>query len=143
MANVLNGFSYTHIVSQKRDIGVGYNEKRSYKNVCNTIIDLDESIRFVGRIIERKVIAFTRRTNSMPLLDEELGNMAHYQASVKASLEEMFDESLGPTNWMITSKEKVKLITIFPEDGLLILSTEPNSNHDEIINKIKQLDMQL
>lgn len=55
----------------------------------------------------------------------------------------MFNEALGKTNWMITSKEKVKLITLFLDDGLLILSTEPNSNHDAIIQKIKSLNMKL
>lgn len=88
-------------------------------------------------------MAFSRRIGPKPLLDEELGNMAHYQASVKASMEEMFDESLGPTNWMITSKEKVKLITIFPDDGILILSTEPNSNHDNIIKEIQSLNLEI
>ena len=106
------------------------------------ILNLDTDIRFVGRIKDRKLIAFARKPNSAPLLDEELSNMAHYQASVKASWDEMFDEKLGKTNWMITSKEKVKLITLFLDDGLLIFSTEPDSDHDEIIAKIKKLNAQ-
>lgn len=89
------------------------------------------------------MIAFSRRVGPKPFLDEELGNMAHYQASVKASLEEMFDESLGPTNWMITSKEKVKLITIFPEEGLLILSTEPAADHNSIIKEIQSMNLEI
>ena len=81
--------------------------------------------------------------DAAPLLDEELSNMAHYQASVKASWDEIFNEKLGKTNWMITSKEKVKLITLFLDDGLLILSTEPDAEHDEIIQKIKNLNVKL
>jgi hypothetical protein len=104
------------------------------------ILNLDADIRFVGRIKDRKLIAFARSANSTPLLDEELSNMAHYQASVKASWDEMFDEKLGKTNWMITSKEKVKLVTMFLDDGLLIFSTEPDSDHDSIIAKIKKLN---
>jgi hypothetical protein len=107
------------------------------------ILNLDTDIRFVGRIKDRKLIAFARRLNAAPLLDEELSNMAHYQASVKASWDEMFDEALGKTNWMITSKEKVKLVTLFLDDGLLIFSTEPESDHDEIISKIKNLNTQI
>jgi len=104
------------------------------------VIDLDESIRFVGRIKNSQVLAFVRRDNSEPLLDEEMGNLAHYQASVKASMEEMFDGQLGKTNWMITCKEFVKMITLFLDDGLLILSIESNGNHDEIIQKIQRLN---
>jgi hypothetical protein len=107
------------------------------------ILRLDTNIRFVGRIKDRKLVTFVRKITASPLLDEELSNMVHYQASVKASWDEMFNEKLGRTNWMITSKEKVKLITLFLNDGLLILSTEPDSNHDEIITKIKNLNSAL
>ena len=110
---------------------------------CKQILDLNDDIRFVGRIKDRKLITFARKPVATPLLDEELSNMAHYQASVKASWDEMFNEKLGKTNWMITSKEKVKLITLFLDDGLLILSTEPDSEHDEIIRKIKNLNVKL
>ena len=109
----------------------------------NQILNLDVGVRFVGRIKDRKLITFVRKPTAAPLLDEELSNMVHYQASVKASWDEMFNEKLGKTNWMITSKEKVKLITLFLDDGLLILSTNPDSNHDEIIDKIKNLNIPL
>lgn len=107
------------------------------------ILKLDNSIRFVGKIKNRKLHSFVRRENKTPLLDEELDNMAHYQASVKANMENMFDSTLGKTNWMITSKEKVKLITLFLDDGLLILSTESEANHNEIIRKIQSLNLNL
>lgn len=99
------------------DLLSAYDSKGDHKK----ILSLDKSIRFVGRIKGRRIISFARRENAEPLLDEEMSNLAHYQASVKASMEEMFNESLGKTNWMVTSKERVKLITIFLDDGLLIL----------------------
>ena len=105
------------------------------------ILKLDNSIRFVGKIKNRKLHSFVRRENKTPLLDEELDNMAHYQASVKANMENMFDSTLGKTNWMITAKEKVKLITLFLDDDLLILSTESDANHDEVIRKIRSLNL--
>ena len=101
---------------------------------------LDEKVRFVGRIKERQVIAFIRRDDSEPLLNEEMGNLTHYQASVKDEIEEMFDVQLGKTNWMITCKEFVKRITLFLDDGLLILLMESNGNHDQIIQKIQGLN---
>lgn len=107
------------------------------------ILDIDNSIRFVGRIKDKKVLSFLRRKNAEPMFDEEMSNMAHYQASVKASMEEMFDGPLGKTNWMVTCKEFVKLITLFLDDGLLILSIDSNGDHDQIIQKIQQLNMKL
>ena len=105
------------------------------------ILKIDDSIRFVGKIKNRKLHSFVRRENKTPLLGEELDNMAHYQASVKANMENMFDSTLGKTNWMITLKEKVKLITLFLDDSLLIFSTESDANHDKIIRKIQSLNL--
>ena len=112
------------------------------KEECRKVLDLDESIRFVGRIKNRQVVAFVRREGSEPLIDEEMGNLAHYQASVKAHMEEMFDSQLGKTNWMITCKEFVKMITLFLDDGLLILSIDSNGNHDRVIQNIQKLNTQ-
>jgi hypothetical protein len=59
-------------------------------------------------------------------------------------MEEMFDDTLGKTNWMITAKERVKLITLFLDDGgLLIFSIEVDADHDKIIRKIQSLNMPL
>ncbi|CDI06398.1 conserved hypothetical protein [Candidatus Nitrosotenuis uzonensis] len=112
-------------------------------DVCKHVMSLDESMRFVGRIKDKKVIAFARHPAKKPLLDTELGNLAHYVASVKAEMEEMFDGPLGKTNWMITAKEKVKLITLFLDDGLLIFSIDVHGDHDQIIKKIQSLNMPL
>ena len=119
------------------------NQANLAKKSCETVLNLDESIRFVGKIVDRKLLAFVRQKDSSPLLDDELENMAHHQASVKVMMEEMFDESLGMTNWMITSKEKVKLVSVFLDEGMIILSMEPDSNHDEVIKQIQSLNVNL
>lgn len=121
------------------DLLSAYDSKGDYKR----ILSLDKSIRFVGRIKNNKITSFVRRENAEPLLDEEMSNLAHYQVSVKASMEEMFDESLGKTNWMITSKERVKLITLFLDDGFLILSIDSRGDHDKIIQKIQSINIEL
>lgn len=115
----------------------------SIKVTCSKVLELDENIRFVGRIKDRKLLSFVRRRDSKPLLSDELANLSHYQISVKVNMERMFDEALGMTNWMITSKDKVKLITVFLDDGLLILSTEPEADHDNIIKEIQKMNIRL
>jgi len=115
----------------------------SVKATCSKVLELDENIRFVGRIKDRKLLSFVRHADSKPLLNDELSNLSHYQISVKANMERMFDATLGNTNWMITSKDKVKLITVFLDDGLLILSTEPDADHDSIIKEIQKMNVKL
>ena len=115
----------------------------SVKATCSKVLELDENIRFVGRIKDRKLVSFVRRNDSKPLLSDELANLSHYQISVKVNMDRMFDEALGNTNWMITSKDKVKLITVFLDDGLLILSIEPEADHDTIIREIQKMNIKL
>jgi hypothetical protein len=119
------------------------NKQDNTLSICNHVLQLDSSIRFVARIKDRRVVAFSRNISKTPLLDSELGNMAHYWASIKAGIEEMFDGPLGKTNWMITAKEKVKLVTLFLDDGQLIFSLDVNSDHDGIIKQIQNLNMSL
>ncbi|MDH3696238.1 MAG: hypothetical protein OEQ15_02885 [Nitrosopumilus sp.] len=85
-------------------------------------------------------MAFVRRKDFEPLIYEEMGNLAHYRASVKANIEEMFDSQLGKTNWMFTCKELVKMITLFLDDELLILSIDGTRNRDQVIQKIQRLN---
>lgn len=49
----------------------------------------------------------------------------------------MFDKELGKTNFMLTSREKVNLITILQDDDFLILYIDPSGDYVKIIEKIK------
>ena len=100
---------------------------------------LDESIRFVGKIMNRELVSYVRREKIAPLLDEEGANMAYYQVSIHSMMDEMFDKELGKTNFILTSRERVKLITILQDDGFLILSIDPLGDHVEIIEKINNM----
>ena len=106
---------------------------------CNKILKLDPKIRFAGKIVGDKLVSTARKEGVTPLLDKDLAALAHHQVSVKAMMDKMFTEKLGKTDWIVESKGKVKLLTVFQEDGILILSTEPTSEHHLIIEKIKKL----
>lgn len=62
--------------------------------------------------------------------------LVHYEAILKAKMNHVFDAKLGQTHWTIMQRDKVKWITIYLKRELLLISTEPNANHDEIIKKI-------
>lgn len=111
----------------------------SYEKYCSTVLKLDESIRFVGKIVNRQLVSHVRREKVAPLLDEEGTNMAHYQVSIHSIMDEMFDKELGKTNFILTSREKVNLITILQDDGFLILSVNPSGDYVKIIEKIKNM----
>ena len=109
-------------------------------NYCKKILALDPKIRFAGKIVDEELVSTARKDGVIPLLDKDLAALAHHQVSVKAMMDKMFTDKLGNTDWIVESKGKVKLLTIFQKDGILILSTEPTSDHHAIIEKIKNLN---
>ena len=110
-------------------------------NYCKKILDLDQQIRFVGKIVNDQLATSARKEGIIPLLDKQLADLAHHQVIVKAMMDRMFTDKTGKTDWIVESKGKVKLVTIFQEDGILILSTEPTSDHHSIIEKIKNIKL--
>ncbi len=113
---------------------------KSANDYCKRILDLDAQIRFAGKIVNDQLVSSARRDGVIPLLDKQLADLAHHQVVVKAMMDKMFVDKMGKTDWVVESKGKVKLLTIFQEDGILILSTEPASDHHLIIEKIKNME---
>ncbi|MGI0047841.1 MAG: hypothetical protein ACREBB_11750 [Nitrosotalea sp.] len=106
---------------------------------CKKILELDSQIRFAGKIVNGQLASSARKDGVIPLLDKQLADLAHHQVVVKDMMDKMFTDKMGKTDWVVESKGKVKLLTIFQEDGILILSTEPPCDHHLIIEKIKNL----
>lgn len=116
-------------------------KKRTRNSNCLQILNLDENVRFVGIVKYNKLVSFAKRKDWYEITNE-ISGVVHHQASKEILQCEMSeDDDLGITNWMITSKEFVKMMTIFLENGMLIISSEPNADHDSIINKIKTLNI--
>lgn len=111
----------------------------SMPDYCTKILALDPLIRFAGKIIDNKLVSSARKDGVIPLLDKDLAALAHHQVSVKAMMDKMFNDKLGKTDWIVESKGKVKLLTVFQEDGILIISTEPTADHHQLIEKLKKL----
>lgn len=116
-------------------------EMSNTANYCKRILELDPQIRFAGKIVNNQLVSSARKDGVIPLLDKQLADLAHHQVVVKAMMDRMFTDKMGNTDWIVESKGKVKLLTIFLEDGILILSTEPTSDHHQIIENIKKLKM--
>lgn len=122
-------------------VGLAKMSTTNMNNYCKKILELDPQIRFAGKIVNDQLVSSARKDGVIPLLDKQLADLAHHQVIVKAMMDKMFTDKMGNTDWIVESKGKVKLLTIFQEDGILILSTEPTSDHHGIIEKIKKLGM--
>jgi hypothetical protein len=112
-----------------------------FEEFCQLILDVDESIRFVGiATLSGAVLAKKYRSNLMPLLTQE-----DAASSIKDSIRRMtsrreLEEKLGKTLYVIETYEKIKRATIpvgHDGDSFLIISFDNESDSESIIrNKI-------
>lgn len=78
--------------------------------------------------------------NINPILSEEELRMMHYYASQNGIPEKNIQHKLGNTKYAMAEYDKLKRIS-FPinEKYLLMLTTEINTNHTKVINKVLEL----
>lgn len=75
-----------------------------------------------------------------PILNDDELKMMHYYASQRWQTRKNIEHKLGNTKYAMAEYDKLKRIT-FPidEKHLLMLTTETNTNHTEVISKILKL----
>jgi hypothetical protein len=86
--------------------------KKDYEKICNSINSISPYIRFVGVVGESgELLAYKRRENLIPLLNEK---NTHYQFShiaMKTDLEGFFNKNLGEIEFVWEERKKVQTIS--------------------------------
>jgi len=80
------------------------------------------------------------RDNINPILNDDELKMMHYYASQRWETRKNIEHKLGNTKYAMAEYDKLKRIT-FPinEKYMLLLTTEINTDHVNIINKVLEL----
>jgi len=87
-------------------------EKKDSEDICNAIIGISPYIRFVGVIGENGVLlAYRRRADLIPLLDEKDTQYQFSHIAMKTDLEGFFDKNLGEIEFVWEEREKVQTIS--------------------------------
>lgn len=108
--------------------------------LCDKILAIDESIRFVGILCKcGRLKTYGRKKGVAPQLNVPETKIVHREALLKAKMNHIFDQKLGKTNWAVESRDNVKWITVYFGKDLILLSTETGSNHDMIIHNINSI----
>lgn len=113
----------------------------SYDKLCKNALELDPQIRFTGVLNESgELINNTYKEGIDKLLSPEEVKMSfHYTIQRRENVSNL-SHKIGNEQSSITKYEKVTLITIpLSKKELLLLSTEPNANYFEIIDKAVSL----
>ena len=116
------------------------NEKEALEQNLKSILELDESIRFVGFLLsDGSLESFVRRPGLVPLLNSHESQKSYLHTVLRATSYKALDSKLGKSIWTVTLKQKIKWLTLYLDFGMIILSTEVNSDHNKIIQNTLEI----
>ncbi len=109
------------------------------EDFCDLVLGLDKKIRYAGLYLNENYSYKLQKNIQQYFTDEE--NMISVKTEVvRASLRRYMSEKVGEPIYAMTRYPKVKLITLhFMNTNLLLISAEPDANHDDVIRKAMDL----
>ena len=86
--------------------------KKDFEKICDSIASISPYIRFVGVIGESgELLAYRRRTELVPLLNEKNTQYQFSHIAIKTDLEGFFDKNLGEVEFVWEERKKVQTIS--------------------------------
>jgi hypothetical protein len=105
--------------------------------LCNSIFEINEKIRFVGIIDEMGKLIGGDMKKGLPSLEKNDGSVRLYLGyAINNILRRDFDNVFGKVLYTFSERERIKLLTIPIDDNLLLVSMDKSTDHVELINKI-------
>jgi len=105
---------------------------------CKKMLN-EDGVRFVGIINNMgRQIAGGYKEGIIPLVDEEEHKIG-IQHALGYILTKDLDESLGTVEYIVAKRKKVVMITIPIQKHIILISTEPDINSEEIVEKVTKL----
>jgi hypothetical protein len=106
-------------------------------SLCDRIIKLDRSIRFVGIVNNRgEVIEGGFKQGVEPLLNGTDEQQMYIHSLSNLTMLQSYKDRLGIVRYSLTEHEKVILMTFPLGDGILCLSAMPKANINKIRDKV-------
>ena len=109
-------------------------------SLCDRIIKLDRSIRFVGIVNNRgEVIEGGFKQGIEPLLNGTDEQQMYILSLSNLTMLQSYSDRLGMVRYSLTEHEKVTLMTFPLRDGILCLSAMPKANMNKIRDKVMKV----
>ena len=109
-------------------------------SLCNGIIKLDRSIRFVGILNNRgEVIEGGFKQGIEPLLDGTDEQKMYIHSLTNLTMMQAYSDRLGMVRYTLTEHEKVTLMTFPLRDGIFWLSAMPKAYMNKIGDKVMKV----
>jgi hypothetical protein len=109
-------------------------------SLCDRIIKLDRSIRFVGIVNNRgEVIEGGFKQGVEPLLNGTDEQQLYIHSLSNLTMLQSYSDRLGMVRYSITEHERVTLMTFPHGDGVLCISAMPKANMNKILGKVMKV----
>lgn len=109
-------------------------------SLCNGIIKLDRSIRFVGILNNRgEVIEGGLKQGIEPLLDGTDEQKMYIHSLTNLTMMQSYSDRLGMVHYSLTGHKKVTLMTFPLRDCIFCLSAMPKAYMNKIGDKVMKV----
>ncbi|MBR74636.1 MAG: hypothetical protein CL872_06865 [Dehalococcoidaceae bacterium] len=110
---------------------------KKFKLICQDIASISPFIRFVGVIGETgELLAYTRRQQLTPLLDEKNTKYQFSHIAMKTDLEGFFDKNLGEVEFVWEERKKVQTISFAIKKAIVWVSIDKKVIRSEMLRII-------
>jgi hypothetical protein len=101
------------------------------------VLSLDPEIRFAG-VMEKSghLYASVRKNGTEEYLKGRSPEISLAQSAYIVDLRKMFTQELGNLKSVVYDYDKVKLISMPVKEHVLVISTEPRVNADQLVEKV-------
>ena len=111
--------------------------KENFEKICDSISTISPFIRFVGVIGESgNLLAYKRRPDLTPLLDEKDTKYQFSHIAMKTDLEGFFDKNLGGIEFVWEERKKVQTISFAIKKSRVWISIDKKVIRTEVLRII-------
>ncbi|WP_161486325.1 DUF6659 family protein [Candidatus Nitrosocosmicus hydrocola] len=111
-----------------------------YKQIYESILTLDEKIRFVGIINDLGRLVYGGMRPGVMSLESETESIKIYmEFALISKLHTDFDSKLGEVFYSLTVRKKIKMLSFPVSDHIIRISLERDADHEKIANEILEL----
>ena len=109
----------------------------NFKKLCSDFLKFNKKIRFAGVLNSKGIlVAEKSRDVSISLLSDDELKMLVYYTSDRWNRLQNLQYKLGKVKETITKFENANTITLFLDENLFLISTDPNSNNSKITSNL-------
>ena len=110
---------------------------KNMKIICDDIGKISPFIRFIGVIGKRgELLAYTRRAQLTPLLDEKNTQYQFSHIAMNSDLEGFFDKNLGEVEFVWEERKKVQTISFAIKKARVWVSIDKKAIRSEMLRII-------